>query len=164
MTNQGTGRSLEWHRWPAEVTRVLQEAAWTASGSSRPNMQVLLKRWARHSPGCQCPAAGTGLPRFSHGREDHAPVLSCTVPHVREAPHGQGSAIPVCWSYTCEVPRVLSRAQPECSVGPSPVSALERRSPRRAAPGSRGRCRAPRYISGAAQPMPPDASRGRASS
>lgn len=50
---------------------------------------------------------------------------------------------------------------PECSVGLTPVSALERRSPRQVAPRSPGHCRASRYISGGARPILPEASRGR---
>lgn len=123
-------------------------------------LQDLFKRWSRRSPGRQCPAAGL-QPRA----EDHAPRLGCRVPHVGEAPHEQGSAIPVRWSYTCELARVLSgMLGVPCEVGLSPVSTLERRCPRQAVPRSPGRCRAPRYISGGARPMPPEPSRGRASS
>lgn len=134
-TSQGTSGSLGWYRWPAEVTRVFRRLRGLLRLSQDP-----LERTCRSSSSA---GAGTAqgvsvrLQGCGRGREERAPRLGCRAPH-----YGQGSAIPVRWSYTRELPRVLSGmlAVP-CGMGPSPVPALERRCPRRAAPWSLGRAR-----------------------
>lgn len=135
----------------------IQEAAWTASslaGSSRTNMWELLKRWCRHSPGRQCPAAGL-QPRQGRACTKGSDAELPTTDRAQLFPFAGATLVSChgCFPGRSLCPAGWGRAPCQHSSGAAPAGLPRGVS---GAPG-------PHYISGGARPMPPEASRGRAS-